>query len=147
LSANVVSVWDVNDGAELTVNVPPVEAPALSVTVKVYEPGTVADVDEKLAVVTSVTSAAPEKVTPGAVDETVTVPPLSAKSLEPVMVTVPEAPVPNQAAVPLCEPFPWLPDVVLKLTLAIVVAPAADPNANGNAAAINTAPAARAFTP
>jgi hypothetical protein len=63
------------------------------------------------------------------------------------MVTVPEAPVPNQAAVPLCEPFPWLPDVVLKLTLAIVVAPAADPNANGNAAAINTAPAARAFTP
>jgi hypothetical protein len=145
LSANVVSVWDVNDGAELTVNVPPVEAPALSVTVKVYEPGTVADVDEKLAVVTSVTSAAPEKVTPGAVDETVTVPPLSAKSLEPVMVTVPEAPVPNQAAVPLCEPFPG--EVVLKLTLAIVVAPAADPNANGNAAAINTAPAARAFTP
>jgi hypothetical protein len=145
LSANVVSVWDVNDGAELTVNVPPVEAPALSVTVKVYEPGTVADVDEKLAVVTSVTSAAPEKVTPGAVDETVTVPPLSAKLLEPVMVTTPEPPVPNQAAVPLCEPFPG--EVVLKLTLAIVVAPAADPNANGNAAAINTAPAARAFTP
>jgi hypothetical protein len=145
LSANVVSVWDVNDGAELTVNVPPVEAPALSVTVKVYEPGTVADVDEKFAVVTSVTSAAPEKVTPGAVDETVTVPPLSAKSLEPVMVTTPEPPVPNQAAVPLCEPFPG--EVVLKLTLAIVVAPAADPNANGNAAAINTAPAARAFTP
>jgi hypothetical protein len=74
-----------------------------------------------------------ENVTPAAVVVRVTVPPSYAKSPEALpnaTVAVPPAPI----------------DVGVVANVERVVAPALDATANGKAAAINTAPAARAFT-
>jgi hypothetical protein len=89
-----------------------------------------------------------ENVTPGAVVVKETLPPSSANVPGAEVITiVPEPPVPKYVPV-VCAPLPG--DVVLMVKLVEVIvaaAPAADATANGNAAAINTAPAARAFTP
>lgn len=89
---------DVAAGAAFTVKAPVcVEAPFASVTVRLYVPGTVAEVDAKLAVaVVEALSAPPLKVNPGAVLVNVTVPPLAANVPEgAVTVTVPLAPWPK----------------------------------------------------
>ena len=77
-------------GAALTVNADAraAEVPFESVTVRLYEPGTVADVDEKFAVnAVADDSETPVKVTPGAFVVTVTVPLLKAKPVAPVILS------------------------------------------------------------
>jgi hypothetical protein len=100
-------------------------------------PGTVADVEEKDPVtdVPPIASDAPEKVRPGAVEVTVVLLPSPANPV-PVMVKVPEAPVP-MASVPEGEKTtPPGTNVEAPATVAIVI---------GKAAATSTAPTANAF--
>jgi hypothetical protein len=142
---------EVTVGAEFTVKaLANVDVPASSVIVRLYEPGTVADVEEKYAdavVEGGVASAAPVNVTPGAFVVTVTLPPSPANV--PARKNSPDAPVPKDVPV-VCVPLPSSPAVVLTDVTdvrEVPAAPALDATANGNAAAINMAPAARAFTP
>jgi hypothetical protein len=143
---------DTKPGAGFTVKallrVTPVGPVASSVTVKLYTPGSVADVEVKPAVRVLADSDEPEKTTPGALVVTDELPPSSAKFEVAVIVNTPEAPEPKYA-LEVCVPLSPLGLVVLKAMVAPtrLVAPATEATASGNAAAINTAPAARAFTP
>jgi hypothetical protein len=124
------------------------DVPLSSVSVTLYVPGATELVDEKfaVAVVVLVASAPPLNVTPVAFVVIVTLPPSCAKPV-PENANVPDAPAPKEVPA-VCEPPPA---VVLTAVTAVrvgaVVAPAVDATANGKAAAINKAPAARAFTP
>jgi hypothetical protein len=143
VSAPVVTLKDEDVGGALTVTPDAsVAVPALSVTVMPYVPATVADVDAKLPV----TVAAPElsitleNVSPGAVDVTVTFPRSPAKA--PLIVKVPEAPLPKKG---------WLtvvPGEAAENVTELIesAAPAAVAIAIGSAAAASKAPAAKAFT-
>lgn len=151
VSAIVAGVAEVTVGAAFTVNAPArVPVPWLSVTVMGYEPGVVAEVDENEPVmVVPVVSEIPEKVTPGAVVVTVAiVSPSPAKApVGPVMVKLPDAPLPKNAEAVVVPPSPPQPAVVQNVTeVTVSAAPAAVAIAIGSAAAASKAPAASAFT-
>jgi hypothetical protein len=133
-----VTLSDETVGAGFTVTAPAnVATPLSSVTVRLYEPGTVADVEAKFAVAVVVADSAPlVKVRPGAVEVTVTFPPSLANPV-PVIVTTPEAPVPNWPAPPGAKDA----EVIVP-----PAAPATPAMAIGSAAAASKAPAASAFT-
>jgi hypothetical protein len=105
-------------------------------------------VDEKFAVpfVEDVPSDALLKVTPVAFVVKVTTPPSWANPV-PVNVKAPDAPAPKETPA-VCVPPPVVVlNACTEVRVGAVAAPALDATANGNAAAINKAPAARAFTP
>jgi hypothetical protein len=94
-SGSDAGVAEVTDGSPYTVKAPvSVPVPALSVTVTGYEPGTDAEVDAKVPVMSVLLMfARTVNVTPGAVVVTVVLPPSPAKV--PATSKVPDAPVPK----------------------------------------------------
>jgi hypothetical protein len=95
VSGSDEGVAEVTVGSPYTVKAPAfVAVPPLSVTVMLYEPGTVAEVDAKVPVMSApVVFARTVNVTPGAVVVTAVLPPSPAKV--PATSKVPEAPVPK----------------------------------------------------
>jgi hypothetical protein len=136
-SLKVAGAIEVIVGAAFTVKaLASVEVPLSSVTVRLYVPGVVDEVEANVPVTLVAVSPVSVKVAPGAVEVTVTLPPSAAKVV-PVTVNVPEAPSPKVfVAVPCGE----------NATDVTVVAPAAVAIARGSAAAASKAPAASAFT-